>query len=420
MTYYAKTPPLQRRASKWKPSERLTRPASAYAYPEVPPVPTTAPGASPASHGIPPTVVESSELEDELPLPGYPQYSQSHATQGQHAPAAAHRSPVHKQDELPPLPEEADAAPAPVPASLLPGGGRPRVNSHTSPKASHNVLPPQQSIHAHAPVPPRDPSPPAQAPFESIPPYLRPAGSHTPIPEPQIPPPQAYAPPPLSYAPPPQTYNPPSQPYPPSTQAYSPPPQSSYAPPPQTYAPQQQPYPPAQAYASAAGPYGSPPRHYAVPSAPTYIPPRGPPAPQGYPPYGYPPPPRTQDDDLPDPFLQARYQTPLPLPDDGISAPAQAAPRRSPPPRHPQTQNPPPKKETQTHSRGPSREERDRLLALQLEKEEEERQRALREQEERDNELARQLDLELNLEAERAAAETAGGGGETGRVPGAW
>ncbi|EIW57394.1 uncharacterized protein TRAVEDRAFT_125796, partial [Trametes versicolor FP-101664 SS1] len=26
MTYYAKTPPLQRRASKWKPTERLTRP----------------------------------------------------------------------------------------------------------------------------------------------------------------------------------------------------------------------------------------------------------------------------------------------------------------------------------------------------------------------------------------------------------
>ncbi|KAI0360039.1 hypothetical protein OH77DRAFT_1419432 [Trametes cingulata] len=431
MTYYAKTPPLQRRASKWKPTERLTRPTSTYIYSDLPPVPSATPGTAPQPVNTVPAATTVSD-SDELPLPYPGSTTPSHASRGRHAAPGAHLSPAHKHDALPSLPEEPEAPPS-IPASLRPGGAR--TSPGTSPKAGGGLLPPEHPLHTRAPVPPRDPSPPAQVPFESVPLYLRPGGGHTPIPEPHIPPPQTYVPPTQPYTAPaqpysaPQTHAPPPQPYPPGGPAYRPPPQTYSSPPPQSYGPPQQ--------------------HYAPPAPHAYIPPSGPP-------YGYSAPRPVVDDppsDLPDPYLEARYKTPLPLPAEppGMSTPKpshsqpQAPPRPTSPPlppkdRHtsPSRSKPvpaaPPRHPAQT-SRDRSREaeererlvalqlqkekeeeERDRLLALQIEKEEEERQRKLREQEERDSELARQLDLELNLQQENAAREREG----TEHIPGAW
>ncbi|OSD06406.1 hypothetical protein PYCCODRAFT_1474564 [Trametes coccinea BRFM310] len=420
MTYYAKTPPLQRRASKWKPSERLARPTTANADPDVPPLPTSAQGA-PAAH----TSAAPASVPSSIPpglQPGAAPRVRPVVGQ-QHAHSAPHRSPVRRHDGLPPLPEEASVAQASIPAILRPGAGPSRTSPGTSPRADELLLPPDPPLHTHAPPPPpRDPSPPLPAPFESVPPYLRVGGGHTPIPEPHVPASQAY-PPPI------QQYPPVSQPYAPPAQAYAAQPYPYSTPPPRHTLPPQ--------------PYGSPPRQYAPPPQPAYIPP----APT-YSSYAYaPPPPVAEDpavDDLPDPYLQVRYSTPLPLPND---APAKrtAGPSSSyqpaPPPNHqttaskpappPQTTSPPPLPKdrhisparrpaaaTQARVQGRTREEeeRDRLLALQLEKEEEERQRKLREQEERDEELARQLDLELNLERENATREAS----EGGHAPGAW
>ncbi|KAH9856551.1 hypothetical protein C2E23DRAFT_856866 [Lenzites betulinus] len=318
MTYYAKTPPLQRRASKWKPTERLTRPTSTFTYPEVPPVPTASAVGAAHVPNVMPAVVESSAEEEELPLPAYPQDTRNppHAN-GQHSAAGTHLSPTHRNDPLPPLPEEAAA----IPAILRPGGGK-RISPQTSPKAGNGHLPPEQSAHAHVPSPRRDTASSAQVPFESIPPYLHPGGSHTPIPEPQLPAPQSYPPASQNHPPPaPQSYPPPTQNYPPPAQIYSPAPPQSYPPlgqsyiappqiyPPQTYGPPPpvQHYPPApQSYGPAAGQYGSPPRQYAPITAHAqsqgYVSPYGPPpvAP-AYLPYGYPPPSRTVPDSAPAP-----------------------------------------------------------------------------------------------------------------------
>ncbi|KAI0671516.1 hypothetical protein C8Q78DRAFT_778168 [Trametes maxima] len=260
MTYYSKTPPLQRRASKWKPSERLNRPATAYAYSDVPAVPSLPSTAVHHRTGSASTTATVPSDPDELPLPsGYQQsVASGHIAAVQPVSAKAHRTPQHKHDALPPLPEEPSPAPTPIPAILRPGGG-PRISPQTSPKASNDLLPQEHPVHAHAPVPHRDPSPPVQAPFESIPPYLRPGGGQTPIPEPHIPPPQTYAPPQETYARrqsyvPPQTYGSP-EPYPPASQSYSPP--EPY--PPQTYGPPPQPFiPPSQPFNPPPQPYGSP------------------------------------------------------------------------------------------------------------------------------------------------------------------
>ncbi|KAI0768135.1 hypothetical protein BD413DRAFT_614789 [Trametes elegans] len=454
MTYYSKTPPLQRRASKWKPAERLTRPTSTYAYGDVPPLPHGQNGATPAS-----SVASNG-------------YTHGRKSSGQampaHPGAAAHLSPSHKNDALPPLPEDADPTPAAIPAILRPGGARKSVSPQTSPKAGDGLLPPKHPLHAHAPAPLRGPSPPYQppAPAELIPPYLRPGGGRTSIPEPYVPPPQAYEPPTTqpygglsapNYSPPaaqpygPYGATPTPQPYPPAStsQPYGATPTPQAYPPtpiPQAYPPtsnsqpygtptpqlQPQPYastPVPQPYGAVPQPYGSPPRHYAPPPQP-YIPPSGP-----YPPYGYAPPPEDAAmDSLPDPYLQRRYQSPLPLPPGAPARPQTHShrPNQSQSQSQSQTQNPPPAARAPSPPKEPepSQEERDEQLALALEREEEARQRTLREQEERDNELARQLDLELNLEEERqreAARErererpgSEAGSAGAGRIPGAW
>ncbi|RPD61172.1 hypothetical protein L226DRAFT_58598 [Lentinus tigrinus ALCF2SS1-7] len=376
MTFYSAAPPPQRRPSKWEPKDRLKRPESSYAYPASPPQ------ATPTPHGH----------------PGH--------------------SPAHKHDVLPPLPEEA-APPPSIPSILRPGGGAP---VRTSPKAGGGLLPPEHSVRTHAP---RDPSPPAPVrhsppnpPLESIPPYLRPGGgaSRPPAqaqPAPPAPGPAPYIPEPQIPAPEIPAYNAALE-----IPAYNPAPEipvynaaleiPAYNPPPrpQTYygagdyiTPQARPYPeytaPAPRPHSYEG-YSSPPvsSWYGYPDANADA--------NGYR--------REQNFDLPDPYLQARYQTPLPLPKDertsatpsySYSQPPQAQPK---PPKHPQAAPVQPKPAASAPKpKEPSREERDRQIALKLKQEEEERQRKLREQEERDMELARQLDLELNLDG--------GGGG---------
>ncbi|TFK93971.1 hypothetical protein K466DRAFT_649605 [Polyporus arcularius HHB13444] len=364
MTFYSAAPPPQRRPSKWEPKDRLKRPESAYAYP------TSSPQATSAPNG-----------------------------------RTGHSPGAHKNDPLPPLPEES-GPPATIPAILRPGGGAP---SRTSPKAGGGLLPPEHPAHTHAPyTAPRDPSPPApvrhslsDTPLDSIPAHLRPGGG--------APRPSAHAQPGPAAAPPhiPDPYIPT-----PEIPAYSTPAR------PQTYydageyaPPQPRPYPQYTAPAPRPRSYGE----YEPPSRGSWYgaPPVPEPQSQPYPPYGgYPSTSgygREQNLDLPDPYLLARYKTPLPLPNDSRT---QSQPQSQPTPK-PQTQTQPPPKHPQAASpqaqpapkpKGPSREERDRQIALELEKEEEERQRKAREQEERDLELARQLDMELNLDGNGEAS----------------
>jgi hypothetical protein len=86
------------------------------------------------------------------------------------------------------------------------------------------------------------------------------------------------------------------------------------------------------------------------------------------PPYSYRPP---VDNNFPDPYLQARYQTPLPLPPAGITQP------------HSNPAAPP-----------PNNQDNRRIDAPRLKEEEAGRQIS---QEEKDLELALRLDRELNL-----------------------
>ncbi|PIL35712.1 hypothetical protein GSI_02442 [Ganoderma sinense ZZ0214-1] len=209
---------------------------------------------------------------------------------------------------------------------------------------------------------------------------------------------------------------PPAQePYPPLV-AHPPEPYPPYGTPAlQTYA-----APPAQLYGVPAHQtYGATPQAY--PPHGTAPPPSHPPqphaGPQSYPPYGAYPPPNVPSAglNLPDPYLEKRYQSPLPLPDGSFGRaptpshshshsqpqPKTSIPVPQPTPAPVAHTTPAPKPQAQAQQKpepkGPSREEQDRSLALELEKQEEERKRQLREQEERDMELARQLDLELNI-----------------------
>ena len=375
-----------------------------------------------------------------------------------------------------------------IPTHLRPGGGavrpahtqRPSITSipdaHAR-RSSYDLIPPYLQPGGGSSHP---------APSESVPPYLQPVAGGSPgrrhspphtsaIPEPHIPtleipsyaaplqsipyggnygaspyPPQSsytdYTPhrsqsPPAHFvggisSPPPQ------QQYP----AYGSPPRAAYQPlggppPPQEPypplgAPPPEPYPPygtpvSQTYgASAPQTYGAPPQTY--PPYGSVPPPSHPPqsyaASQSYPPYGaYPTPGPSVSSaglNLPDPYLEKRYQSPLPLPDGSFGRahtpshphpqPRTSIPVSQPTPTpvaHTPATEPPAQTQAapkqQPKAKGPSREEQDRISAVKLEKEEEESKRRLREQEERDMELERQLDLELNLEGE----DGGGGGG---------
>jgi hypothetical protein len=92
---------------------------------------------------------------------------------------------------------------------------------------------------------------------------------------------------------------------------------------------------------------------------------------------------------LPDPYIQRRYQTALPLPPD-VSQPSTSVSAAKPKPM------PAP---AAAVKRSPRRDQGDdEWAARELQRREEETARALREQEERDAELARTLDMELNFD----------------------
>lgn len=136
--------------------------------------------------------------------------------------------------------------------------------------------------------------------------------------------------------------------------------------------------------------------------------------------YGYRPPQdpayeqRTSDSDLPDPYLIARYKSPLPLPGGSspprtYQAPAPAPARRDPAAEAAEIRRQAILAEEQARQKRREQEEADEELARQLDRER-------MEQEEADAEIARQLDRELNL----AEAEPARGGAIESHMPGSW
>ncbi|KAF8920230.1 hypothetical protein CPB85DRAFT_1248429 [Mucidula mucida] len=296
--------PLQRRPSKWAPTERLARPASYYQVPTQL-KPAGRPDVSPIRNG------QHLNLH---PNPHSPPSSRSSS-----------HSPTHKHDVLPPLPNE---GPARVPTILRPGpkaGSAPssRPLSFEIPSSHRNSYPnpyddpPLPARNDQAPPPSHTPNPlwadhheynsstaPPMFPLPNV--TVAPA---TPAPVQGHPP----APPPPASTPSPYTY-------------YQPPSHSNYAPPQQqpTFSPpgvapqHQQPYPPLpvppqqqqQTYPQsppAQTPY--PTNQY--PPQPYYGQPAYSPAPYSHPQYHQSPPPPERDN-LPDPYLIARYQTPLP------------------------------------------------------------------------------------------------------------
>jgi hypothetical protein len=122
---------------------------------------------------------------------------------------------------------------------------------------------------------------------------------------------------------------------------------------------------------------------------------------------------------LPDPYLQRRYQAPLPLP-PGASHPYSAGSAVRPQPKPP---SPPAVRSSRRH-------ENDEWAAREVQRREEEIARARLEQEERDAELARTLDRELNLDRDREDAQGRPGsrshlpprhaGMVNGTMPGEW
>jgi hypothetical protein len=99
--------------------------------------------------------------------------------------------------------------------------------------------------------------------------------------------------------------------------------------------------------------------------------------------------------DLPDPYLQARYQTPLPLPPGAGRSP-------------PRERLPLPGSTAQVDPR------------VQAQRAAEDDARRRKEQEERDLELARQLDQELNAPSVEAAPTHARRASDGRRMPGGW
>lgn len=91
-------------------------------------------------------------------------------------------------------------------------------------------------------------------------------------------------------------------------------------------------------------------------------------------------PPSSDNNDLPDPYLAARYQQPLPLPGGGGFRPSASPPRAAPAPVR----------------RDPAAEAAE--IRKQAALAEERARQTKREQEEADAELARQLDRELNID----------------------
>ncbi|THH21267.1 hypothetical protein EW146_g236 [Bondarzewia mesenterica] len=395
MTFFAAGPaPLNRRPSKFKPSERLSRPDQpTYTHQRLQPSST-----KPSPHSSPnlqPRPHQTSPPSQHLALPNSRTPS---------------RSPHAKASELPlpPLPDDAGQKPKVVPSILRPGPQRaPQSLSETLP------VPAEVPTHTRYPELPASPpvaggySPPSTVGSPPYPAHLTPTYQSFPPAANQRP---------ASY----HSYDTPPLPQPPHAHrhaqsvSFQSPAQSSYAP---SFATNPQ-APLAPNYASHPGPnYASrptttyyPPASNGAPAAPSYTSPSSynppsvqPPAiypsasfsfpiPQmrDYPSHSYhqgqpPLPPSDAANDLPDPYLQQRYQTPLPLPP---SPPLASTTPHLGMPESVHAHSPGIPQPVHTPAPEPTAEE---IV--------ERRRREQREQEERDAELARKLDLELNLGA---------------------
>lgn len=357
MTFFASAPApagllvpistgLTRRPSKLSPSDRLSRPSQPFS-------PTNIPAPHQKSY-------RTAQSQFDVPHLPYPAPT-SHR--------ASSTSPKGRDSALPPLPEEGHKRPS-LPNTLTPGGAL-RPNSH-------------------------------QAKQQAVPDFLRPGNAKPPPtsgPQPQFdhgrypstsPPPQSVRYPPVS-ASPPRSYNP-LPPRSPIAMSYTQSPSNlNYAsthtppiamPPPQT--PTNTSYIPhgtahAPPFPSMPGLWvdnPAPIMSFPIPSI-TPAPPEISKYKTGYHVQSDPrrsPYQQSNEPNLPDPYLQARYQTPLPLP-PGSSSPSPGVK--------------PPSLPVSVSSA-----DADRIRALQLADNEAAERKA---QEDRDLELARQLDRELNI-----------------------
>ncbi|KAJ7164012.1 hypothetical protein C8R43DRAFT_1233068 [Mycena crocata] len=412
---------LQRRPSKLSPAERLARP------------PLTAPNtASAAKHR---------QQQDPYgqPANGYLGPSPPHSRTPSTSPPRTGR-----QSPLPPLPE----GNAPAPNTLTPGRGQglpqhvPSILRPRNPKSSPTPIPRPTSEysgvvpppdHGYAPEsPPRGYTPVVPASNSTyddayVPPPHEPqrwGSNHSPaefsFPVPSLggareptveysapynpSPPAGYgAPggrdrhgstssftPPASFTPPPAPSFQPQPPYQQQPSSFQPPPQSFQQPFQQP--PQQPPFPPQSPV------YQQPPPTFQPPAAFQHSPPTFQAAPPFQPPassFHHQPPPANKSNELPDPYLLARYQSPLPLPPGADNPPRQRTSSHAggqAPPAESKPAPAPPSKATPPSTQ--SNPDNARLQALRQVEEEAARRRA---QEEKDRELARQLDRELNL-----------------------
>ncbi|KAG5652767.1 hypothetical protein H0H81_003705 [Sphagnurus paluster] len=408
MTFFSNTPvptsslappssSLQRRPSKLPQSERLSRPAHTAAPAEVlhhllsddnrrvnSPLPPLPQEVTPAP--LPSTLLpgsgrpKPSGFQHNSPSVGVDprrhERAESYGSNVQHptpSPSSRTSSATHQRPEDP-LPGAAAVA-GPPPSTLLPGGGRPRPPRNQTNQTAHlpNQLPahPQHSSTGQAPHSELLPHG-RQSSYSSFSPrteYF--AGPTSPTYRPNSPPSHTPYNGRVDIASPvlgPAFYTP-SSPTIASTQQWAP--ENAVA----TFS---FPVPTVGPPIETGGFHQS--------RSPSYIEP--PPS------YGYPPP----RDNFPDPYLQVRYQTPLPLPPGSMSPPRQT-------PQLPTVANP-------LHQAPQSPEDQVRINA---QREYEEAAARRKTQEDKDLELAMQLDRELNLQEESAARGT-----RTNSMPGGW
>lgn len=441
---------LARRPSKLKPADRLWRPPQ----PQTPP---TSQSSTPHAQRIDQGFIAATPPKESRLYP--PSNSSSRSSSADRRDNEAALPPLPEDGVAVPnilkpgagvkpqhaLPMQANAVSKPVPSMLRPGNANtstkplniaaqqrvpnPARHPSGSPPRAQSAQPPQ-GVYGYTPTPAPGPYN-----YQSSPPAsnTRFPGNSTYVPQSPTykPPNPTYAPQNPTYAPPNPTYA--SHPDPPPTGPVS-------FPVPSVSTPPQGAYPPNNSSAF----YGPDhPHHHQRTTSwaqPSYTP--QPPQPNV----------RHNSNDLPDPYLMARYQTPLPLP-PGSESPPRGRRDVSPPPQHParqepvpiarhsppilprrhsppisqQKHSPPPPKKTQEDTariealrraenelkRRKEQEEKDLELARDLD-----RQR--NEQEEKDMELARQLDRQLNLE--EAAREARSGDRRTSDapMPGRW
>ncbi|KAG5642424.1 hypothetical protein DXG03_002798 [Asterophora parasitica] len=430
---------LTRRPSKFAPSERLTRPPHAHAPISHVPIPS-----SPETSYAPPAVVLHDLLSDDnaderrgrRPLQNWRGQNGKLASSPPSSRSSSAAPIPRLNSPLPSLPQETPGE-LPLPSTLLPGRGGPRPSTNFVPQGSSPAAPTVLLPGGGRPRPPTTPLP-NGSPLPQLPDTLRPgSGKHAPS---------------SSFTPPRNDHVRPS--------SISPPPGSYSAAP---AAPNFRPLTATSLYTHNSGSVPSPsspvnPAYYTPPSqvapeipvtVPIFFPaPSVPPVQGGYNyqhfsssghaavPIEQPPEYQTPAaSGLPDPYLQARYQSPLPLPPGSTSTSSQhehqPLPLLPPPRDNPdQARIEALRQIEEEAARRKAQEERDHALALQFQDQELERSESpprirqpsplrespdqartealwllegdetrRKEQEERDLALAMQLDRELNLES---------------------